>query len=85
MDYQLNKTTTSYYEIQYSLIYDKNIWYPSKEAGENRFKTFVDACDVARKLVAEQKKYRSERVIDQYRIVEQIVTTSTESLKYYSI
>jgi hypothetical protein len=86
MKKKITKTTDSYYEIQYTTIWDDpDVWYPTKHAGENKFKSFVEASQTARELAEEELKNRVERVVSEYRVVEHVVTTTSESLKSFTV
>jgi hypothetical protein len=66
------KTTNIYYQIQYSLIKELNVWH----SGDS-YKSYVEACQEAHELA----KTQSSHVISNYRIVENVVVTNTEVLK----
>jgi hypothetical protein len=86
MDYELHKTSNIYYEIQYTTVWDEGgVWYPTKHAGENKFKMFAEASRIAKELSEQELKSRGEQVISEYRIVQHVVTTSTESIKHFPV
>jgi len=79
MNYELDKTTKSHYEIQYTSIWEPDVWYPSN-AVNRQFKSYTEACYNLRKLVQAEKE-ATQKCICEYRVVEHVVTTTTEVLK----
>ena len=69
------KNETRHYEIQYKTVWE-DIWYSSNEAGENRFTSYIKACQKARELLTQDHL--------EYRVVENVVLTTSEELKRFS-
>lgn len=79
------KTTKSYYEIQYTTVWDDpDNWYTSSAAGQDSFKSYTEANNKLQELVAEQKS-ATNKIVSEYRIVEHKTTTTTEVLKNFLI
>ena len=84
MNYELHKTSKSHYEVQYSTIGNDGVWYSSNAANQ-QFKSFIEAAHKARELVEHEKNNKEGRLISQYRVVEHVVTTTTEQIKLFTV
>ena len=72
------KNETRHYTIEYRTIWDDcGVWYETNEAEDNRFKSYIKACQKARELHTQDHL--------EYRVVEHVVTTNTQELKRFSL
>lgn len=75
-----------FYQIQYTTIWDDpDVWYVSREHGDNQFKSYVEACKVVREFIKHDMELHRKNIIAEYRIVECIVNTTFEVLKNFPV